>query len=87
MEEVRKIVRQVIHENEGIDPYTYIKKLQKRIKHLDKMYDNIDNMFNNAQDFVSNVNEIMESSRIESQKLILIQQLLDTYDYQKVRRH
>lgn len=86
MEEVRKIVRQVIHENEGTDPYTYIKKLEKHIKHLNKMYRGMEVMFTNAQDFVSEVNEIIESGSQGQEKLMLIQSLLDNYDYQKVRR-
>lgn len=86
MEEVRKIVREVIQENEGIDPQIQIKNLQKEVKHLEKMYRGMEVMFTNAQDFVANVNEIMESSRNEEYKLFLIQELIDTYDYQKVRR-
>jgi hypothetical protein len=91
MEEVRKIVREVILENEGVSSndglQAYIKKLEKKVRHLDKMYDKIELMFYNAQEFVAAVSEIMESRGAGWDKLKLIQGLLDTYDYERVRRN
>jgi len=90
MEKVRKIVREIVQENADMgsemDFQAYIKKLEKKVTHLDKMYDKIELMFENAQEFVASVNAVMESSSPGHEKLLVIQNLLDNYDYEKVRR-